>query len=61
MMKTFHRSPADACDIADSVHVRGQAIAGVYALDIAETKVTESHDWAKQEGHPLVLATEPDD
>ncbi|MBK9162070.1 MAG: ATP-dependent Clp protease adapter ClpS [Nitrosomonadales bacterium] len=35
------------------VHNEGSAVCGIYSLDIAETKVAQVVEFAKQSGHPL--------
>lgn len=40
------------------VHERGKGIAGVYAYDIAITKVATAMSMAKEEGFPFKLTAE---
>jgi len=40
------------------VHNEGSAVCGVYSLDVAETKVTQVSEFAKQHGHPLRCSME---
>lgn len=56
----FHRSPAEAAAIMLKIHNNGQGIAGIYTRDVAETKVEQTIGLARQEGHPLMLAMEPE-
>ena len=35
------------------VHNEGSAICGVYSRDVAETKISQVKEFAKQHGHPL--------
>lgn len=35
------------------VHNEGSAVCGVYSRDVAETKVNQVSEFAKQHGHPL--------
>jgi ATP-dependent Clp protease adaptor protein ClpS len=44
-----------------TAHQQGTALVAVYAKDIAETKAQEACDMARQEGHPLMLSTEPEE
>ena len=59
LMKHFHKPPAEALHIMLLVHHKGAGIAGVYTRDVAETKVAEVLDEARQEGMPLLLTVEP--
>ena len=42
------------------VHQLGQATAGVYPRDIAETKTAQAQAAAEQAGMPLLITAEPD-
>jgi ATP-dependent Clp protease adaptor protein ClpS len=59
LMKHFHKPPAEALHIMLQVHHKGAGIAGVYTRDVAETKVAEVIEEARQEGMPLLLTVEP--
>ncbi len=61
LMQFFHKSETEATHIMLSVHHKGSGIAGVYTRDVAETKVKEVHDYAKEQGMPLKLTAEPAD
>jgi len=56
----FHKSQAEATYIMLTVHKTGKGIAGVYTREIAETKVSQVMDHAKQSGMPLLLTAEPE-
>ena len=60
LMKFFHKTETEATHIMLSVHHKGQGVAGIYTKDVAETKVDEVHDFAKQHGMPLRLTAEPE-
>jgi ATP-dependent Clp protease adaptor protein ClpS len=40
------------------VHTRGKGVCGIYPRDIAETKVAQVNDYARQHQHPLLCAME---
>jgi len=61
LMKFFHKSETEATHIMLSVHHKGSGVAGIYTRDVAETKVKEVHDYAKERGMPLKLTAEPAD
>ena len=57
----FHMSETTATAFMLVVHTTGRGVAGVYTRDIAETKVAEVEEFAKEYGMPLHLTVEPDD
>ena len=60
LMKFFHKSETEATHIMLSVHHKGHGVAGLYTKDVAETKVAQVQDYAKQNGMPLRLTAEPE-
>ena len=54
----FRRSHGEATHIMLQVHHSGLGVAGVYAKEVAETKVAEVTDEARAKGMPLLLTTE---
>jgi len=50
----------EAVNIMLSVHKSGVGIAGVYAAEIAETKIDHVHKLAEQKGFPLKCSMEPE-
>ena len=60
LMSFFRKDPTEAVHLMLKVHHTGKAVAGVYTRDIAETKVAQVTDYARQHGHPLLLTSEPD-
>ncbi len=60
LMKFFHKSETEATHIMLSVHHKGHGVAGLYTRDVAETKVAQVQEVAKEYGHPLRLTAEPE-
>ena len=56
--KIFGKGPTEATQIMLAIHNTGLGIAGVYVLDIAETKVANVHHAAEQRGYPLRAGVE---
>ncbi len=54
----FHKSPAEAHRIMMHVHTRGHGVCGAYPHEVAETKVVEVHDRAREQGFPLRASME---
>lgn len=54
----FHMDHARAIDVMLVVHNQGIALVGVYSFEIAETKVTQVMDYARQHQHPLQCTME---
>lgn len=60
-LKTFfHKSDTEAVFLMLKVHRTGSAVAGVYARDVAETKVAEVTQHAREHGMPLLVTAEPE-
>jgi ATP-dependent Clp protease adaptor protein ClpS len=49
----FRKSPAESTQIMLQVHHNGRGLCGVYAREIAEAKVEQVHQRAKEAGYPL--------
>lgn len=60
LVKFFHKTVEEATHLMLYVHTRGRAIAGVYSRDVAETKVATVTDYARAQGHPLLVTMEPE-
>jgi ATP-dependent Clp protease adaptor protein ClpS len=56
----FHKSREEATRIMLQVHRRGVGVCGVYTYEVAETKVTQVMDLARQHQHPLQCTLEKD-
>ena len=54
----FHMDHAHAVDIMLTVHNQGIAVVGVFSFEVAETKVTQVMDYARQHQHPLQCTME---
>lgn len=54
----FGMSHAQAFEIMLTVHKKGVAVVGVFSHEIAETKVAQVMDFARQHQHPLQCTME---
>ena len=54
----FGKSREEATQIMLHVHRRGVGICGVYTYEVAETKVTQTVDYARKNQHPLQCTLE---
>jgi ATP-dependent Clp protease adaptor protein ClpS len=61
LMQFFHLTETQANAFMLGVHEQGSGVIGVYTKDVAETKVAQVMDFAKEHGMPLRLTAEPDD
>ncbi len=59
LQKFFQKSEEEAMKITLSVHHSGKGVAGIFTHQIAETKVTQVHQYARASGHPLKCQIEP--
>ncbi len=55
----FHHSRAGAIELMQKVHCKGNAKAGTYSFEIAETKAQEAMVCARNSGYPLRCTVEP--
>ena len=51
--QVFSKGPAEATQLMLQIHRAGSGIAGVYVLEVAETKVATVHRTAEERGYPL--------
>jgi ATP-dependent Clp protease adaptor protein ClpS len=58
--QVFGKGPAEATQLMLRIHRTGMGVAGVYPLEVAETKVSTVHKMAEQRGYPLRAGTEPE-
>jgi ATP-dependent Clp protease adaptor protein ClpS len=56
--QVFGKSPAAATQIMLAIHRGGIGVAGVYVLEVADTKVAMVHTEAQERGYPLRAGTE---
>ena len=56
----FAKQREQAVQIMLHVHQKGVGVCGVYPRDIAETKVNQVLDFARDHQHPLQCTMEPD-
>lgn len=60
LQTVFKHSPASATRLMLAIHRTGIGIAGVYAREIAETRVDQTLSLAREHGHPLQCTMEPE-
>jgi ATP-dependent Clp protease adaptor protein ClpS len=60
LMRFFGHSLTKATYLTNEIHHKGMAVAGVYPLDIAQTKVTQVETAAMHQEMPLQLSIEPE-
>ena len=60
LRRFFHKSESEALHVMLTVHKKGSAVAGAYPRDVAETKVVEVMQDAREHGHPLLVTAEPE-
>jgi ATP-dependent Clp protease adaptor protein ClpS len=56
--QVFRKSPAEATQLMLTIHRSGLGVAGVYVLEVAETKVATVHQLAEERGYPLRAGVE---
>lgn len=61
LMKYFGHDETTATQIMLQVHKNGEGVAGIYPLDIAETKRIMVVEEARAEGYPLLLRLTAED
>ena len=57
--KFFGMNRTAATRVMLEVHTRGKGVCGVYTHDVAETKVAQVNDFARENQHPLLCTLEP--
>ena len=56
----FAKPPAQAMEIMLNVHHNGVGLAGVFAHEVAESKIDRVHTLARKAGFPLRCSLEPE-
>ncbi len=60
LQKFFNKDMEEATKIMLHVHQNGVGVCGVFTFEVAETKVTQVVDLARQHQHPLQCVMEKD-
>jgi ATP-dependent Clp protease adaptor protein ClpS len=61
LQMVFRTGESAGYHIMVTAHQKGSCVVAVYARDIAETKVKEAMDFAKDAGFPLMFTAEPEE
>ncbi|HEX4895059.1 MAG TPA: ATP-dependent Clp protease adapter ClpS [Solimonas sp.] len=58
LQQFFHHSREKAVQIMMQVHTHGRGVAGVFPVEIAETKTAQANAYARKHQHPLLTVME---
>jgi len=58
LIKIFNKKGDEAINIMYDVHRKGKGIAGKYTRELAETKIKQVHQMARDAGYPLLCTME---
>lgn len=58
LMRFFKLDQEAATDVMLKIHYQGKAVCGVYSAEIAETKVVQVNQYAREHQHPLLCTME---
>lgn len=58
LMQFFSMTQEKATQVMLQVHYRGKGVCGVFTREIAETKVNQVNDHARENQHPLMCSME---
>lgn len=58
LIKFFKMDQERATDTMMQVHYKGKAVCGIYSAEIAETKVVQVNQYARENQHPLLCTME---
>ena len=61
LQSVFRTGESAGYHIMITAHQKGSCVVAVYTRDIAETKVKEAMDYAKEAGFPLMFTAEPEE
>ena len=59
LQRFFRKTEEEAAQITLKVHHEGHGLAGVFTLEIAETKVEQVNEYSRTHGFPLKASAEP--
>ncbi len=54
----FYMNREKATHVMLTVHTKGKGVCGIYSRDVAETKVAQVNQYARQNEHPLLCEIE---
>lgn len=58
LVRIYNKTPEDAEKIMLEVHTKGKAVAGIYYIDVASTKIRQTIEYATSSGFPLMCDME---
>ena len=58
LQRYFRMNMEQATQVMLHVHQKGVGVCGIFTYEVAETKVTQVMDFARQHGHPLQCTME---
>lgn len=58
LVRFFRMDQERATDTMLTIHYKGKAVCGVYSAEIAETKVVQVNQYARDNEHPLLASME---
>ena len=61
LQEVFHKTESQSSHLMLTIHHKGLGVAGVYTRDLAESKVAQVTEFAREHGMPLLTTTEPDE
>ncbi|SUO93158.1 ATP-dependent Clp protease adapter ClpS [Suttonella ornithocola] len=59
LQRFFHKNYDEAEKLMYTVHEKGSAVCAIYPKEIAETRVQQVIDYARENGHPLMSVLRP--